>query len=71
MLGLEARSKPFHAPKNVEKKCLKKCGKKMSQKIVDIFLLDLHTHVNALNSEFQISLTNIYFYEIKHWLFTF
>ena len=35
------------------------------------FLLDLHTHVNALTSELQISLTNINFYEIKHWLFTF
>jgi len=62
MLGLEAHGKPCHAPKNVEKKFSKNRGH---------FLLDLHTHVNALNSEFQISLTNIYFYEIKHWLFTF
>ena len=51
--------------------CTNKCGKKNVSKKSGHFLIESHTHENVLNSELQISLTNVYFYEIKHWLYTF
>ena len=51
--------------------CANLCGKIKNSINRGHFLLELHTRVNALNSELQMSIQNVYFCEIKHWLYTF